>query len=412
MNLWLSEISGNQGINLAAVDEIAIALNPGQVQFALPANTIELLDVYVRTFAKNGPTVSIGNFIRPVLINGKPALTSAGDPIIMGNTSGTLSSIAGSQSVLLHWPAHGQIPGNPLFWNVPASIGGLLLQNMSIVNTVIDSDNLTILAGTTAPVTSTRMGATPLFATSPNSPLVGCILPAHGLSVGESFPVGVATTVGGLTILPGSYPVQFVSHSYEFYFNPTALPTIFLLSDRGQILTGTGGDPLVVGNGGATFADAQFENGGQLSIATQTTSASSGFAPTDISMFPLSRNDYAAIPQKFVPGRPTSFWFNRVYPPNLSIYPVAPPNFYYGFIAQRLRAIQDANPIDGQMLDMPPRALEAFTSGITAKLAEKYKPALHQAKIALAEIAWQKFATADVEHVQMSIVPQLANYFR
>ncbi len=97
-----------------------------------------------------------------------------------------------------------------------------------------------------------------------------------------------------------------------------------------------------------------------------------------------------------MPGRPTSFWFNRQYPPNFSIYPVTPPfapivqnppvpplppSFYYGFQAYRLRQIQDANPINGQVPDLPPRAWNAFASASAAALAEKWKPAQHQAKI-------------------------------
>lgn len=429
MNLWLSEISGNVGVNLAQVVEVNIPLTPLVAQFNLPANIMQMLDVYVRMFANNGPSYTIGNPITPMLMNGRPALTSGGDPVIVGIPSNTLSATAGSQNITMRWPAHGLLPGDPIFWLTPVTVGLQTIQSMSIVDQVIDSNNLVFLAPAVSQVTSTGMGATPLYATGGfGVPLVGCILPGHGLSVGDNYTVHVATTVGGMTIPVGTYPVQYVSSSYEFYFNPTAFPTTFILSSLGQITTNSDGDPLVVQTGGAVFMDAQFENNGFIGVGTQSNSPSGGYEPTDIIMFPLSRTDYASLPQKFVPGRPTSFYFNRNYPPTVLVYPVAPlsppPNsepppppgfptqFFFGMMAYCLRSIQDANPLNGQVLDMPNRALEPFTAALAAKLAEKYKPAMHATKLALAEAAWNKFANADIEHVQAVITPNFSPYYR
>ena len=403
MNFILSEWSGDRGINLFAVDQINIPLIPGRAQFPLPPETVEILDVYLRYFTPNGPVFTIGNTLTPLGPAGNPLVSQPfGDPLLIGPSSSVLSCTAGSQLMTMNWPSHGLYAGQPFFWGCTTSIGGIILPAFGIVNTVLDGDTFQFYSPTVALESQTNQGATPLFSTTLGSPNVDVILPGHGLSVGSTFPIQINTTVGGLALVnTATYTVVSVQSLYEFTFDP--------------------------GLGNATSTASVFENLGQMTMTTQTTSPSGGYEPTDIILFPLSRNDYAAIPQKFVPGRPTSFWFNRQYPPNFSIYPVTPPfapivqnppvpplppSFYYGFQAYRLRQIQDANPINGQVPDLPPRAFQAFASACAAALSEKWKPELHQAKIAIAEAAWDRFASNDVEHATLSIKPALQGYFR
>lgn len=425
MILMLADISGNRNINQWTVGDepMCIALQPGITGYTLPENVVDLLDCYLRTYTPSSSTVTVGANITPLLMNEKPAVTVGGDPIVFGAGSGTLSCVAGSQLVTMRWPGHGLSPGAPIFWQMPVSVGTLLLQNMSIVETVPDFDTVTFLAASVAPVTSAAAGATPLYATGAGVPLVGCILPNHGLVLGDNWVVHVATTVGGITIAPGTYEVEYVQSGYEFYFNPTSVPTLFQLSDDGQIITDDSGSPICVANGGATSSATAFENHGRIVVSSQQ----AGLDYTDIYLYPMSRSEYAMLPDKKIEERPTQFWFNRTITPSIVLWPVPPPATpntttganqsaggigYYGFIAYRMRTIQDADPIAGQGLDMPARFYLAFVAELAAWLAEKFKPEQFEAKLALAGTLWERAAAADTERVSTYLVPAFGSYFR
>jgi hypothetical protein len=386
-NLLLSDWSGNHGVNLFAVDQIAIPLVPGKAQYDLPIITMQLLDVYLRQYVPNtGAAINLGHTLTPVGPPGNPLVAQPeGDPLIIQPASNTLSSVAGSADITLRWPSHGLSPGEPIFWGCPVTVGGLTLSSFSIVDTVIDIDHVQFLAGSPAVVTQTNQGGTPLFSTNAGSPNVDVILPGHGLSVGDSWPVSIAINIGGFTIAANtSETVTAVASSYQFSFQP---------------------------GGNASSTQSIFQNGGQINVTSQATTSGQP-EPQDILMFPLSRNDYAAIPQKFVAGRPTSYWFNRIKSPNFSIYPLVQQGFFYGFVAYRLRQIQDANPTLGQIPDMPNRFWEPFIAGLSAKVAEKFRPEVHATKLGLASAAWEQAAYADVEHATMNVKPNFAGYFR
>lgn len=398
LNLVLEDLSGNRGINLAQVDLLQIPLTPGQIVFPLPANTVDLLDCFIRTFTPNTTALNIGNVLMPIGPPGNPLVSLPyGDPMIVQPPSTVFSSIAGSATISMYWPNHGQVTGNPLFWGCPISIGGLAISGFSMVSAVIDANNLQFLAPSVALETQIGQGGTPLFFTNASSPVASCILPGHGLSVGSTFQIPIAVSFGGFTLAAGStVTVTAVASSYQFSFQP---------------------------GGTATSTAMQFMNNGQIPVAGQAPNVQF----EDVPLFPLSRTDYVDIGVKDVPGRPTSYWLNRVVPPNFSIYPVAPvapaaqpatpgiPNpglQYYGFFGYRMRQIQDANPQGGQILDSPKRMWPAITAFLCAALAEIYRPDQWEAKVAAAEKAWQLASTSDIEHVTSRIVPAFGSYFR
>jgi hypothetical protein len=148
------------------------------------------------------------------------------------------------------------------------------------------------------------------------------------------------------------------------------------------------------------------ENGGQTLFLTQNTVAD----PIDVMVYPLSRNDYAMVPDKFVMNRPTSFWFNRVVPPQVTFWQVPDSNGLYEFRAYRMRQIQDSSPAMGQTLDAPNRFLEPFTAALTAKLAEKFRPELFMDKLKLAELSWSEAAQEDREKVSLYLAPDCSSY--
>lgn len=400
-NLILSTWSANMGVNLFAVDQIVVPLQPNTALYVLPSDTVDILDAYLRSFTPNtSATRNIGNALHVIGPLGNPLVSETfGDPLIAQPPSGTLSSTAGSQVITLYWPGHGLIAGSPIFWGCPISIGGVAVSGFSVVFAVIDANTLQFLAPVPARETQAMQGATPLFSTTALSAAIDCVLPGHGQTVGSTFTVNIPTTVGGI-ILSGAYTVTSVSSSYEFGF---AVP------------------------GAASTADSQFENGGRINVTSQSPSVQY----SDVPMLPLSRTDHAALPNKYDPGRPTAFWLDRVVPPQVSVYPVPPPIVaandvtapglvnpaatgvaYYGFAAYRMRQIQDAVPVGGQQPDVAPRFYAALTAALTAAMAEIYNPSAWKDKLAAAEIAWERAALADAERVTVRISPAISVYFR
>lgn len=383
LNLILEDISANRGVNLWAVDQIAFGLPAGLATFTLPGNTVDLLDVYLRTFTPStGPATDLGNTLTAIIDNtGAPIVSGAyGDPVVQAPGSGVFSCVAGSAVVTMRWPGHGQIPGSPIFFGCPVTVGGCTVTSPQIVSAVIDGDNLSFMLPFPVFETMTAGGGTPLFYAQNGSSVVTVVQPGHGLLPGSSYPIPISTTVGGL-ILSGSYTVSAAQSLSQFTFDAGAA---------------------------APTTQVAFENDGQINVTTQA----AGVQYQDAPLFPLSRTDYVGIPNKFVPGRPTSFWIDRIVPPTVSIYPVATANSNWGFVAYRMREMQDAIPVSGQTLDLPKRALPAVLAELTADVAEIWKPELWLAKKQAAEIAWQRFASADAERVPTRIRPQLQAYFR
>jgi hypothetical protein len=372
----------NRGIDLFSVDTIAVPMVPGQLLYALPIETVNVLDAYIRTYTASTTKQALGSALTAVVDqNGAPIVSAPyGDPVVQQPGLGSLSCTAGSQLATLLWPAHGLSVGSPLIWGCPVTVGGLSLPPLSIVSNVADWQTLQFLLPSAALESAFGGGGTPLFFTTSGSSTVGCIQTGHGLTVGQSFTVPISTTVGGLTLL-GTYTVASVQSSYQFSFAP---------------------------GGAATATAVAFENGGQISVASQA----AGVDATDVLVYPISRNDYAALPDKFAQGRPTSFWFDRIVPPVINVWPAPPPNSLYGFVAYRMREIQDANPSMGQTLDAPRRFLPVFAAELTAALAEKFAPAQWKEKRAAAAEAWMEAAMEDREKVTSRVAPDMSAYFR
>src|SRR5262249_49074800 len=138
------------------------------------------------------------------------------------------------------------------------------------------------------------------------------------------------------------------------------------------------------GFGVATETTAAFENDGLIGVTGQPPAG----AWNDIYLWPISRNDYAMLPDKMSPGPPTQYWLHRQITPVLRVWPVPPEGIDEAFVCYRMVQIDDANPTSGQALDAPNRFLPLFIADLTAALAETWKPAVWQDKLARAELLW------------------------
>jgi hypothetical protein len=136
---------------------------------------------------------------------------------------------------------------------------------------------------------------------------------------------------------------------------------------------------------------------------------------------PLGRADYARIPNKTIPGTPTSYWFNRIGPPNpttVTFWPV-PQQGYPNFAATcfALRSAQDAGLAGGELPDVVNRFLDWLCADVALRLARKYQPTLigqpgSGGLLDDANEAWRWAETEDTEKAEISVRPDIYLYFR
>lgn len=140
-----------------------------------------------------------------------------------------------------------------------------------------------------------------------------------------------------------------------------------------------------------------------------------GSPSTDRSIYPISRSEYATYPEKSLQAFPTVFWFDRLISPTITIWPVPDGNGPYTLFYYRVRQIQDADYSDGTNalnIEIPYLWLDAFTSGLAARLARIYAPQLEGQRKMDADEAWGLAAKQDVENVTLMMNPGLSSYFR
>jgi hypothetical protein len=129
-------------------------------------------------------------------------------------------------------------------------------------------------------------------------------------------------------------------------------------------------------------------------------------------MFPISRDEYAAISTKTTQGFPSQYWFDRLISPSITFYLVPDGAQSYDFFYYRARQIQDANVSNGQNLELPYRFFDAITADLAHRLARIYRPELEQMRKTDRDEAWSIAATDDTEWVPMYVTPGLSGYWR
>lgn len=137
-----------------------------------------------------------------------------------------------------------------------------------------------------------------------------------------------------------------------------------------------------------------------------------GADPVDRILNPLSRTDYAMLPNKDMQGFPTIFWFDRTITPTITLWQVPDDTQTYTLRYYRMRRLQDASPTMGQTADIPFRFLEALCAGMAARLARKFAPALVDSLKMEAKEMWTIAMIEDRERVPIFIRPQLEGYYQ
>lgn len=161
--------------------------------------------------------------------------------------------------------------------------------------------------------------------------------------------------------------------------------------------------PLVAGQ--TTYA----VEGNTIMVLDAYTTTSSGI---DRVIMPISRTEYASYPNKAQQGFPTSFWYDRLVSPTLTLWPVPDGSSATILKYYRVRQVQDANLQNGENVEIPYRWLEAFADGLTYRLARIWAPQMAVALKGQADESYQIAAEQDVEVVNTYISPMIGGYFR
>ena len=136
-----------------------------------------------------------------------------------------------------------------------------------------------------------------------------------------------------------------------------------------------------------------------------------GGMATNRLILPISRTEYASYPNPQSEGFPTTFWFDRLLSPTVTLWPV-PDGTQTSLDYYRVRQIQDSGFSDGQQVEMPYYFLEAFAYGLAQRLALMWAPEKVQMLKPLADESYQIAASQNIETAQQYISPMISGYFR
>jgi len=134
--------------------------------------------------------------------------------------------------------------------------------------------------------------------------------------------------------------------------------------------------------------------------------------PIDRIILPVSRTEYASYPNKAQQGFTTTFWFDRLISPTVTLWPVPDGSSAQYLKYYRLVRIEDAAYTSAQTANIPYLWLEAFADGLAYRLAKIWNPQMAQGLKAVADETYQIAADQNVEQAQQYISPQLSSYYR
>lgn len=102
-----------------------------------------------------------------------------------------------------------------VLFNTPVSVGGIILSGLYAIDVITGTTSYKITAAGNATSGVSNAGAVPLFTTTSGSASVQVTFANHGLSVGDTFVLPIATTGNGVT-LSGGYTVASVADANNF----------------------------------------------------------------------------------------------------------------------------------------------------------------------------------------------------
>ena len=134
--------------------------------------------------------------------------------------------------------------------------------------------------------------------------------------------------------------------------------------------------------------------------------------PIDRIILPISRTEYASYPNKEQQGFTTTFWFDRLISPTITLWPVPDGTSAQYLKYYRVRQIQDSNFTNGQTVEIPYLWLEAFADGLAYRLAKIWNPQIAAGLKAISDQSYDIAARQNIEQAQQYISPQISGYYR
>lgn len=128
-------------------------------------------------------------------------------------------------------------------------------------------------------------------------------------------------------------------------------------------------------------------------------------------ILPISRSEYASYPNPTQQGFPTTYWFDRLLSPTVTLWPV-PDGTQTSFKYYRVRQIQDSNFTNGQQVEIPYYFMEAFAFGLAQRLAMIWAPDKVAILKPLADESYDIASRQNIETAQQYISPMVSSYFR
>jgi hypothetical protein len=139
---------------------------------------------------------------------------------------------------------------------------------------------------------------------------------------------------------------------------------------------------------------------------------------SDVVLTPVTRTEFAQIPNKNSPGNPVQFWFEMLATPQVTFWQnpsIGAPTYVVNWYG--LQQIQDAGIGGGETPDVVYRGLDALASALALRLFTKFGPANpmeRQARLAelkeQAATSWSDFVTRDQEMGPRLIQPNIGIY--
>ena len=128
-------------------------------------------------------------------------------------------------------------------------------------------------------------------------------------------------------------------------------------------------------------------------------------------IFPFSRTDFASLAEPNQQGFPTVFWWNRVIPPTITLWPVPDGAANYTMSYYVYTQIQDATFRQAGNVNVHYFWLDAYTADLAHRLSRHHNPALEAIRKQDKIDAYAR-ACKQVENEQMFVSPGLSGYFR
>lgn len=183
------------------------------------------------------------------------------------------STTSGSADVLIMDTDSNVTSFDSVYIVTPISVGGIVLYGFYSCEAG-GADNYTVISrnviGNLSPATATvsNGGAVPSFTSTiaPLTPVITVTLADHGYSVGSTFPILVATAIGGVTLY-GNYIVSSVLSADTFTINapssPTIAETVFMNGGNARIVyyIGQASSSPPTGYGAGGYGDGGYGTG-------------------------------------------------------------------------------------------------------------------------------------------------------